>query len=95
MYVVAVKIEIRLPWARSLKDKRMVIRSLKDKFLKRFKVQLTEVGLQDAKERGILAFTLVSESQKSALDLQGKMIDFFLENCAEEIVEIERYLNKY
>lgn len=95
MYVAAVKIEIRIPWARSLKDKRTVVRSLKDKFLKRFKIQLTEVGLQDTKERGIVAFTLVSESQKTALDLQGKMIDFFLENCAEEIVEVERYLHKY
>jgi len=95
MYVAAVQIEIRLPWAKSLKDKRMVIRSLKDKFLKRFKIQLTEVGLQDVKDRGMVAFALVSESQKSALDIQGKMIDFFLDNCPEEIVEIERYLDKY
>lgn len=95
MYIAAVQIEIRLSWARSLKDKRMVIRSLKDKFLKRFKIQLTEVGLQDVKDRGMVAFALVSESQRSALDIQGKMIDFFLENCSEEIVEVGRYLDKY
>ena len=43
----------------------------------------------------MVAFALVSGSQKSALDIQGKMIDFFLENCSEQIVEIERYLDKY
>jgi hypothetical protein len=54
-------LELHLPGAQSLKDKRMVLRSIKDR-MKKFNVAVAEVGHQDLWQRATLAVVTVSES---------------------------------
>ncbi len=95
MYVTAVKIKIRFVISFSLKDKRMRLRSLKDKFASKFKVQLTEVELQDNKNFAILGFSLVSGSYSVAEGIEGKMIAYIEDTCEDEIVDIDSYIEKF
>jgi len=44
MYVGIARIVIHIPWARSLKDRRSVVRSLKDRLRARMRVSVAEVG---------------------------------------------------
>ena len=64
---------ISIPEARSLKDKRSVVRSLKDRILNKMNVSVAEVGCQDVWKMCELAFvTVAAEStivQKRISDL--------------------------
>jgi len=95
MYVAAVKIKIRFVISFSLKDQRMRLRSIRDKFTSKFKTQLTEVELQDNKNFTILGFAFVSGSYRLAESIEGKMIAYIEDNCEDEIVDIDSYIEKF
>jgi len=58
-------VELHVPGARSLKDKRMVLRRVKDR-LKQFNVGVSEVEHQDLWQRAGLAVVTVSADQDQA-----------------------------
>jgi len=67
MSVVAVAVwELMLPGSRSLKDKRMVVRSLKERIRNRFNVSVAETGHQDRWGRAELTVALVASDRGAA-----------------------------
>ena len=60
MVIGIVEIHISIPHARSLKDKRAVVRSLKDRAVGRMNVSVAEVGDQDLWQSARLAFVTVA-----------------------------------
>jgi uncharacterized protein len=58
-------IELHIPGARSLKDKRMVLRGVKDR-IKKFNVAVAEVEYQDLWQRCALSVVTVSNDEKHA-----------------------------
>ncbi len=56
---------LRLPGCRSLKEKRRVIRRLKDRLYLRRNVSVAEVGAQDEHERAVLALARVGSDAKN------------------------------
>jgi uncharacterized protein YlxP (DUF503 family) len=65
MVVALLTVELHVSGSRSLKDKRMVLRRVKDR-LKRFNVAVAEVEFQDLWQRAGLAVVTVSTSQPHA-----------------------------
>jgi uncharacterized protein YlxP (DUF503 family) len=64
MIIGLVTVSISIPESRSLKDKRSVLRSLKDRILNKMNVSVAEVGQQDTWKFADLAFvTVAAESQ--------------------------------
>lgn len=63
MVIGIVRARLSLPEARSLKDKRRILRSLKDRTLKRMNVSVAEVGHQDFWKSAELAFVTVAAEQ--------------------------------
>jgi len=59
--------DISIPESRSLKDKRQVIRSLKDRILNAMNVSVAETGRQDARQFAEMAFVTVS-AQKEVVE---------------------------
>ena len=59
MIIGVLSARISIPEARSLKDKRSVVRSLKDRILNRMNVSVAEVGDQDQWKFAQLAFVTV------------------------------------
>ena len=59
MIVGLLSVELFIPHAQSLKDKRMVLRSIKDR-LKKFNVAVAEVEHQDAWQRAGLGVVAIS-----------------------------------
>jgi uncharacterized protein len=80
MIVGLLTVELHLPGARSLKDKRMVLRSVKDR-LKKFNVAVAEVEHQDLWQRATLGVVTVSESTEA--------VDRTLATVADEIERVE------
>jgi uncharacterized protein YlxP (DUF503 family) len=52
--------ELHLPGCQSLKDKRSIVKSLKERLIQRFKVSAAEVDHQDLWQRAALAAAIVS-----------------------------------
>lgn len=64
MIIGLVTATIAIPDARSLKDKRSVLRGLKDRAVNKMNVSVAEVGLQDVWKSAELAFvTVAAESE--------------------------------
>jgi uncharacterized protein YlxP (DUF503 family) len=65
-------LELRLEYAHSLKEKRHVVKSLKDRLRAKFNVAVAEIDYQDLWQRGLLAAVTVSGNHgQAALVLQS------------------------
>jgi uncharacterized protein YlxP (DUF503 family) len=64
MVVGTLEVELHLPGATSLKDKRTVIRSLVDRLRRRFNVAVGEVDHHDLWQRATLGIVTVSNEAK-------------------------------
>ena len=60
MYVGVCRLTLVVPGSRSLKDKRSVLRKIKDRVAAKHHVQVAEVGGQDTWQRAVLGFAVVS-----------------------------------
>jgi uncharacterized protein YlxP (DUF503 family) len=60
MFVGLVRIELHLPGSTSLKDKRAIVRSLKDRIRERALASVAEVDHQDLWQRAALGVAIVS-----------------------------------
>jgi hypothetical protein len=65
MVIALLSIELFLPGSQSLKDKRMVLRRLKDR-LSKFNVSVAEVEHQDLWQRAGIGIVTISTSQAHA-----------------------------
>ena len=65
MVIALLTLECHLPAARSLKDKRMVLRSVKDR-VRKFNVSLAETDHQDLWQRAELAVVTVAATDDGA-----------------------------
>ena len=59
-------LELRIDDAHSLKDKRQVVRSLKERLRNKFNVSVAEIDYQDLWQRAMIAAVTVSPDQKYA-----------------------------
>lgn len=61
MRVVLLHVELHIPYAQSLKDKRMVLRRIKDR-LQKFNVAVAEIEHQDLWQRAELGIVAISNT---------------------------------
>ena len=84
--IVAVAIyELHIEFAQSLKDKRGVVKSLRDKLRHRFEISAAEVGLQDVHQHARIGISFVTGSRPTAEALFEKIQDF-IENNTDAVV---------
>ncbi len=79
MVVASQTWELALPGCSSLKEKRSVLRSLKDRLRHKFNVSIAETGLQDVHARAELTIALVASDGRLAASMLDK-IDAFVES---------------
>ena len=63
MPVGVLTLEIQIPYAHSLKEKRAVLRKMKDRLRARFNVAVAELDHQDVWQRATLGVVSISDSQ--------------------------------
>jgi uncharacterized protein len=64
LFISLLTIELLVPWARSLKDKRSAVRGLKDRLRSRFNASVAEVDYQDKWQRAVLAVCLLGNDKR-------------------------------
>ena len=86
MIVAVALFEIHIPYAQSLKEKRMVVRSLKDKLRGRFDVAANEVAMQDLHQRARMAISFIVDSTASADAILDRLRGFVESNTDAIVV---------
>ena len=81
-------IELLIPHAQSLKDKRSGLRGLKDRIRSRFNASVAEVGYQDKWQRSVLAVSLVSSDKRQLESNVSRIRSLCAEATDLEIVSI-------
>ena len=81
-HVVLLTAALFIPASHSLKTKRRVLKSLKDRVRARFNVSVAEVGFQDKWQRAALGFSAVG-SEKTSLDRLMQKILSLMEQIDE------------
>ena len=79
MFIGIARFEIFIPEARSLKDKRHVLRSITQTVQHKFHVSIAEVDHQDLWQRATVGVSLVAES---------------LSNCRKMMQEVEKAIGR-
>jgi uncharacterized protein len=85
MVVASQSWELSLPGCRSLKEKRSVVRSLRDRLRAKFNVSVAETGFQDVHDRAELSLALVASDGRLAESVLDKT-DHFVEAHAEAMI---------
>jgi uncharacterized protein YlxP (DUF503 family) len=73
MLVVAAIFEIHIEFAQSLKEKRMVVKSLRDKLRNHFEISASEVAFQELHQRARIAVAFVTNDGPTADALLDKI----------------------
>ena len=85
MVVGVVTWQLSLPGAMSLKDKRRVVKSLKDRIHHRFKVSVAETGQQDVWTRSEITVAVVATDVRNADQILDR-IDRLIEDDGRALV---------
>ncbi|MCZ0717055.1 DUF503 domain-containing protein [Aerococcus kribbianus] len=87
--MIGLELILRLPEAYSLKDKRQVLRSIKDRTPKKFGVSIAEVAEQDTVNLAVIGLAKVGISyqstRQSLLDLMEWLETHYPVDCLEYV----------
>lgn len=75
MHIAALTLELRIPGAKSLKDKRQVVKSIMDTVRAKFNVSAAEVDHLDSRQSAALAFVVVSNEAAFNDAVLSKIVD--------------------
>ena len=75
MPVGLLTLELHIADAQSLKDKRQVLRSLKDKLRREFNVAVAELEHHDAWQRSVVGIVTLSNEEKQVKEMLHRVLD--------------------
>lgn len=81
-------IDFLVPHADSLKAKRRVLKSLKDKLRSRFNASVAEIGYQEEWQRAILGITMISNERQHLQRGHSAINRLFEEKADIQILDI-------
>ena len=85
MVVLVAEVELYLPQSSSLKDKRQVVKSIKDRVRSRFNVSIAEIDHLELWQRCGLGLAVVSGDGARADELMGQAIRFIEQDYRVEV----------
>jgi uncharacterized protein YlxP (DUF503 family) len=74
MHILLIKLDLKIPLAHSLKDKRRQVKSLKDRISSRFNASVAEIDALDNWQQAILGICIIS-NDRSYLDKQYSLLE--------------------
>lgn len=90
MIIETLEIRLYAPWVHSLKEKRMIVKSLIAKIRNKFNVSVAETGDQDLHQSIILGIACVAGNHAHADSIMDHVITFVEESTEAEIIGVRR-----
>lgn len=89
MVVGVLQVEIGVPEALSLKDKRRVVKSLKDRIAHAHNVSVAEVGALDEHRRAILGIAMVANDGRYVEGGLSKVVDLIRTETRADLMDYQ------
>jgi len=90
MRIAAMSFRLHAPWVHSLKEKRMIVKSLVAKLQNRFHVSAAEIDEQDTHQIIVIGVAAIVPHNAMADSLMDEISSFVEENTEAEILDEER-----
>jgi uncharacterized protein YlxP (DUF503 family) len=87
MLVGILVVDLYLPNCNSLKEKRSILKRLKDRVRNNFNVSISEIDDQDVWRRAQLGIACISNNGKDANQLLNKVVNFIESEAIAEILD--------
>src|SRR5262245_54590958 len=95
MVVGVCRVTLMVPESHSLKEKRMVLRRIKDRVRQKFNCAIAEVGDQDAWQSAELGFSVVSNDHGFSQAMVQKVLGFIEDLAIAKITDDEQDYVQY
>src|SRR5262245_42840731 len=95
MIVGVCRLTLMAPESHSLKEKRMVLRSIKDRTRQKFNVAIAEVGAQDSWQEAVLGFAVVANEKTFVQEMVAKIVNYIDSLAMAKIVDEEKDIVQY
>ena len=90
MRIATIIFRLRAPWVHSLKEKRMIVKSLDAKLRNRYNVSASEIDEQDTHQIIVIGVAAIVPHNAFADSLMEDISQFVEENTEAEIIDEER-----
>ena len=90
MKIAAMNFRLHAPWVHSLKEKRMVVKSLVAKLQNRFHVSAAEIAEQDTHQIIVIGVAAIIPNSAMADSVMNEIASFVEENTEADILDEER-----
>lgn len=82
------KIKLHINYSHSLKEKRMVVRSIRDKVKNKFNVSICEVEENDIHQIIVFGLATVSNNKEGANSAIQNVFDYIEDNFEVEVIDL-------
>ena len=89
MKILLMRVTLRASWVHSLKEKRMVIKSLMQRLKNKFNISVSEIDEQDIHQTLVIGISGVCGSSAQIDSTMENIINFIEQNTDAEIINIE------
>lgn len=86
MKILAMTFKLHAPWVNSLKDKRMIVKSLVAKLQNKFHVSAAEIDEQDIHHIIVIGVAVIVPNNALADSIMDEITDFIEDNTEAEIL---------
>ena len=90
MIIATINFKLHAPWVHSLKEKRMIVKSILAKLQNRLHVSAAEIDEQDTHQIIVIGVAAIVPHNAQADSLMDNISRFVEENCEAEIIDEER-----
>ena len=85
-------VKIHTPWVHSLKEKRMIVKSICAKVRNKFNVSIAEIDMQDMHQSIVIGIAAIAGDSAHADSIIDNVINFIESITDAEIISVEREL---
>ncbi len=89
MIIGVVQAQLLIREARSLKDKRRVIKSLKERLKHRFNISIAEVGANESMQQAIIGVAMVSNDSHHVQGVLNQVVNFISNDVRAELMDYQ------
>lgn len=89
MNILVMKITLRASWVHSLKEKRMIVKSIVQKLKNKFNISVAEIESQDIHNKIVIGVAGICENSAQADSTMEHIITFIECNTDAEIIDIK------
>ena len=90
MRIAVMSFRLHAPWVHSLKEKRMIVKSILARLQNRFHVSAAEIDEQDTHQIIVIGVAAIIPNNAVADNLMDEISQFIEENCGAQILDEER-----